>query len=116
VGFAGANIKFAYLNHPRTGRTDVSCSFLILSSFSNTSSVFPVTCEFEGQNGSILVHPFSQNDRSQVLFAGADGSVIYHLIAWALPNVMVESTIQSLAEGLTITHLSSLAAILDGVL
>jgi len=51
-----------------------------------------------------------------VLFAGADGSVIYRLIAWALPILMVESTIQSLAEGLTITHFSSLAAILDGVL
>lgn len=30
VDFSGANIKFAYLNHPRTGRADVSGSFSIL--------------------------------------------------------------------------------------
>lgn len=51
-----------------------------------------------------------------MLFADADGSVIYHLIAQALPNVMVESTIQSSAEEPTITPLSSLAVILDGLL
>ena len=33
VGYAGANVKFAFLNHPRTGRADVSTPSLYFIAF-----------------------------------------------------------------------------------
>lgn len=90
VDFAGANIKFAYLNRPRTGRADVSGSFLIPSPFS--SAFFSNLNDLRDlrARSAYLGTSFCYNDGSKVLFTDAHRSVIYHLIARALPNVMVD--------------------------
>ena len=41
VGYAGANIKFAYLHHPRTGRADVSAFIPVSISTQYTKPTYP---------------------------------------------------------------------------